>query len=95
MNLRLSRAALRDLDTIFRQGVLQIGPAQAERYQMGLKAAMKLLTEYPEINRLRTEFSKPFRIHRYSAHLIFYRIDQGDVLVTRVRHGGEDWMDNL
>jgi len=95
VSLRFSRAALRDLDTIFRQGVVQFGPLQAERYQVGLKAALKLLAAYPEMNRVRTEFSKPFRIYRYSAHLIFYRMERGDVLVTRIRHGGEDWMDNL
>lgn len=91
MKLRLSRRALDDLQSVYRQGVHQFGEQQAVSYQRALHEAFRFIAEFPEANRVRTEFSKPYRIQRHEAHLIFYRVEKGEVYITRIRHGHEDW----
>lgn len=91
MTLRFSRRALDDLQAIYRHGVHQFGETQATAYQRALHEAFRFIAEFPEANRLRTEFIRPYRIQRHEAHLIFYRIEKGEVYITRIRHGHEDW----
>lgn len=95
MKLRLSRRALDDLQVIYRQGVQQFGERQATSYQMALHEAFRFIAGFPEANRVRTEFVRPYRIHRHEAHLIFYRVEKGEVYITRIRHGHEDWASDL
>ncbi|MBY9066677.1 type II toxin-antitoxin system RelE/ParE family toxin [Hyphomonas sp. WL0036] len=93
--MRLSRQALVDLQAIYRQGVRQFGEQQAISYQRALHEAFRLISEFPEANRVRTEFARPYRIQRHEAHLIFYRIEKGEVYIVRVRHGHEDWTPDI
>jgi len=69
------------------------GVAQAERYSDGLEAAFQFLADYPRAARLRTEMPRPVRAHPYKSHLIIYRADQDGVLIIRIRHAREDWID--
>lgn len=94
MNVRISRQALSDLQAIYRQGVHQFGERQATAYQQALNEAFQFIAEFPNANRAREEFAKPYRIHRLQAHLIFYRVGDGEVHITRIRHGREDWNPN-
>lgn len=91
MKIRLSKPALGDLDAIYRQGVQQFGAQQAAAYQQTLKQAFRFIAEFPEANRVRSEFQIPYRIHRHEAHLIFYRVQNDEVYIARIRHGHEDW----
>ncbi|MFN3364093.1 MAG: type II toxin-antitoxin system RelE/ParE family toxin [Allorhizobium sp.] len=46
--------------------------------------------------RQRTELSPPVRVQRYRAHLVIYLTeDGGGVLIVRVRHGREDWQEDI
>jgi len=91
VKFRLSRQALVDLNAIYRQGVRQFGEQQAAIYQQALKETFRFIAEFPEASRVRTEFNRPYRVHRHQAHLIFYRLEDGKVYIARIRHGHEDW----
>lgn len=95
MNVRISRRALADLQAIYRQGVRQFGAQQATAYQQALNEALRFIAEFPEASRARTELVKPYRIHRHQAHLVFYRVQDDEVYITRIRHGHEDWQGDI
>ena len=91
--LTVSEDADRDLDDVYRQGVMTFGFAQADRYIEGLLGALDLIAEFPGAIRLRRELTPPVRAYPYKSHVILYDIDdRGDVLVVRIRHSHEDWM---
>ena len=92
MNYRLSRSAEDDIIAIYVTGVHKFGLDQAERYHAGLERLFAFLAENPRAARERTELAPPVRVHRYKAHLILYRIVGSEILILRVRHGREDWM---
>lgn len=37
------------------------------------------------------EYSPVVRVHPYRAHVIVYQIENGGIVIVRVRHGHEDW----
>ena len=93
--LNVSAGALRDLQSIYRQGVQLFGEAQALKYQRGLHDALAFLCEFPLASRVRPELGgRGYRSHRFNAHVIVYRISESDLYVVRVRHGREDWKDS-
>jgi len=90
---RLTRAAADDLVRIYLEGLALFGPAQADRYHAGLDATFAFLGDHPRAARLREEIVPPVRVHRYRSHLIVYEVADDDaVLILRVRHGREDWL---
>ncbi len=53
-----------------------------------------LIVANPQMARERHEISPPVRVHPFKAHLIVYTVlETGDVLIIRIRHSHEDWMD--
>lgn len=93
MGYRLSKKAQSDILDIFVHGAHDFGFAQAEKYHAGLEDILDFLAEYPRAARERFEINPPVRIHPYKSHLIAYVIEGADILVIRVLHGREDWMD--
>lgn len=70
------------------------GLAQAERYHARLQRAFDLLAANPTMARERSELSPPVRIHPCGSHIILYIVvADSDVLIVRVRHGREDWVE--
>ena len=94
MKYRISRPAVADIDRIAAEGLDQFGPTQANKYLDGLHKAFQLLASFPRSNRERVELSPPQRIQPYGAHLVFYEIEAEVVIITRIRHGREDWHDD-
>lgn len=93
MTWRLSQAAEEDLIGIWLYGADCHGPAQADRYQVGLEAVFDLLATFPELARERSDLTPPLRVHPFASHLILYLIrPDGSVFVVRVRHKREDWI---
>jgi toxin ParE1/3/4 len=92
MGFVLSLAAEEDIVDIAEEGVRLFGAAQAKRYHDDLFTIFSLIAANPRMARERLEISPPVRIHPFKAHLVVYRIEEGDdILVIRVRHGHEDW----
>lgn len=92
MKVRLSAEADADIRRLIMQGLERFGPVQVSTYIDGLEAIFHSLGEHPLLGKERTEFRLPYRTYAYHAHIIFYRIDYNGVLITRVRHGREDWL---
>lgn len=92
MKLRLTPAARDDLRAVFREGVRLFGEQQARRYLGQLERELHYVADFPEAVRLRDEFSRPVRIHRFGAHIIVFDIISDEVVVARIRHGREDWV---
>ncbi|OHV78488.1 type II toxin-antitoxin system RelE/ParE family toxin [Ensifer sp. LCM 4579] len=94
MGYRLSLEAEEDIIDIAEEGVRLFGPAQAGRYHDELFAIFDLIAANPRTARERFEISPLVRIHPFKTHLVVYRIEEdGDIIIVRVRHGHEDWLD--
>jgi toxin ParE1/3/4 len=94
MAYRLTRKATEDIIAIFAEGAHQFGLDQAEKSHAGLERIFMLLSDNPDLARNRLEISPPVRIYPYGSHLIIYLVEENlDVLIVRVRHGHEDWID--
>lgn len=94
MGFLLSRAAEEDIVAIAEAGIRLFGTSQARQYHDELFAILDLIAANPRMARERFEISPPVRIHPFKAHLVVYRIEEGDdILIIRVRHGHEDWAD--
>jgi toxin ParE1/3/4 len=91
MILRLTPAARDDLRAIFREGVRLFGEQQARRYLEQLGNELRFVGDFPQAVRLRDEFNRPVRVHRFNAHIIIFDIVGDEVVVARIRHGHEDW----
>jgi toxin ParE1/3/4 len=94
VRFRLSGAARGDLKAIYRQGEEQFGHKRADAYSSGLITAFNLIADYPHVGRLRTETRPPVRVQPYRSHVIVYATDKAGVLILRIRHAHEDWIDN-
>lgn len=94
MAYTLTRAAEADIINIYLEGATLFGVNQAERYAQELVRSFEFLSTHPKAARERLEINPPVRIHPSGVHMIVYEIDpNGDVLIIRVRHGREDWLD--
>lgn len=92
MAYRLTAKAEDDVISVFLQGVMLFGERQAEAYHHELTRLFALIAENPSMARERRELDPPMRVHPHKAHLVIYRVeDDGDVLIVRLRHAGEDW----
>ncbi len=94
MGYRVSRSAELDILGIFFQGLDDFGIRRAERYRDELKNQFRLIGEFPNIARLRTGFPDSIRALPHRSHVILYEHDGTDVVILRVRHGREDWLND-
>ena len=95
MKVRFSIAARHDLRAIYLQGYELFGRKQADVYAAGLGAALGMIADYPLSFRLRGETDLPVYVRSFRLHVIIYSVDEAGVLILRVRHGHEDWQDDL
>ncbi len=95
MTYRLTREAEADIIEIAEFGIRSWGIRQAQTYHNGLFELFELIASTPEMARQRTELSPPVRVQRYRAHLVMYLIEDGGVLIVRVRHAREDWQEDV
>lgn len=91
MRLRLTHLAQEDLRSIFREGVRLFGEQQARSYLGQISKELRFVGDFPQAVRMRDEFYRPVRVHRFNAHVIIFDIIGDEVVVARIRHGHEDW----
>ncbi|MFA3919310.1 type II toxin-antitoxin system RelE/ParE family toxin [Ruegeria hyattellae] len=84
-----------DLDEIWAHTVEAWSVAQAKAYLTGLGASLELIAEFPDLARLRVEFTPAVRIHPYKKHLIIFQSDETVVDVLRIVHSRRNWSDFL
>jgi len=78
--------AEQDIEGIWNDGAERWGVDQADRYFDGMVNLFDLLSEQPEIARLRDEFSPPVRIHPYGSHIVVFEIVETGIAIIRVLH---------
>jgi toxin ParE1/3/4 len=95
MAYRLTRRAEADVIEIYLNGVERFGVEHAEAYHAALERTFELVARHPRLAQERTEIVPAVRIHPSGAHVIVYTVGaDDDVLIVRVRHGREDWIDD-
>lgn len=95
MGYRLTNRAEEDIISLFVTGSKQFGTAQAEHYHNQLERCFQFLADNPLAAPQRNEISPPVRVHPFGAHLIIYQtLDTRDILVIRIRHAHEDWIND-
>ncbi|MEM9128234.1 MAG: type II toxin-antitoxin system RelE/ParE family toxin [Pseudomonadota bacterium] len=70
------------------------GVEQRRKYLNGMNAAFERLADMPLMAPERQDIDPPVRIYRYQQHLVVYLLDETGILIVRVRHQSEDWLDD-
>lgn len=92
MSYSLSAKAEEDIIEIFVEGAKTFGVDQAQAYHAALSNILELLNNNPELAQQRFEINPPIRIYPFKSHLVIYLVDDSNILVVRVRHQKEDWI---
>ena len=87
--------AVADLDAMWAYTVETWSETQATTYLTGLDVALQLLADFPDMARVRQEFSPPVRIHPYQKHLIVFLADDTKIDVVRITHSRANWSEFL
>ena len=83
---RLSRLAEADLTNIGAYTLRTWGEDQTIRYLDGLEAHCRQLADNPELGRACDHIRPGLRRMEHGRHVVFYRIEAGGVLVSRILH---------
>jgi toxin ParE1/3/4 len=83
---RLSRLAEADLMDIGVYTLHRWGEDQTLRYLDGLEACCQHLADHPESGRLCDHIRPGLRRMEHARHVVFYRIEAGGILVSRILH---------
>ena len=84
--LRLTPAALGDLENIWSYTAQQWGEKQAERYLDGLNACFEAIATSP-LSAPTCEHIRPgYRRQRVERHTVYYRVEDAMVVIVRVLH---------
>lgn len=94
MSFRLSGRAEADLGELYWIGADAFGVSRADDYVAGLIRTLEFIGDFPHAIRERPELAGSLRVHTYVSHVILYEIEDGTVVIQRIRHGREDWMAN-
>jgi len=88
---RLTPAAQKDLEDIWRYTARHWSVMQADRYTDILEDTFEQLLFMPEMAHERPEFHPPVRIHPSAEHLIIYRIEGDHLIILRILGAGLGW----
>ena len=86
--LRVSLSARADLREIWNYIEEGSGSSTvADRFMDSLRDRFRLLSEWPLIGRARNDLRTGLRTSAVGDYLIFYRLENSDVVIQRVLHG--------
>lgn len=89
--IELSPEASQDLDDINQYTIERWGIEQAEAYAHLIELAIERIGQFPEIGTNRIERNIEFRVLPIEQHLIFYRVSEEQVNISRIVHRRTDW----
>ncbi|MEY8099252.1 type II toxin-antitoxin system RelE/ParE family toxin [Falsihalocynthiibacter sp. S25ZX9] len=78
--------AEQDVAEIWTDGAQRWDLDQADAYFDGMMSLFDLLSEQPEIARLRHEFKPPIRLHIYRSHIVIFETVETGIAIIRVLH---------
>ena len=90
--VRLSRRAQADLQSISRHTARNWGRQQALAYLDSLENCCQLLSQHPALGKDASIVATGLRMHRHQSHIVLYRVDHGGILVARILHERMDVM---
>jgi toxin ParE1/3/4 len=93
--LTLSPRAQLDIDEIWDYTANRWGIDQAETYVRRLGQHMTLIARQPELGNLCPEIRTGYHRFPCEAHILFYRVVEGDVEVVRILHSQMDFVRHL
>ena len=90
----LSAEARHDLRAIIAYGVENFGHDATRRYVVRLPDVFETIVSFPGIARLRPELGADTRAFPVGSHVVIYEVRADAILILRVRHGREDWLND-
>ncbi len=87
---RLSRKAAADLEAIATYTIEQFGIDQARRYRDSLGSRFEQLVESPKLGRRAEQLARGLRRLDHESHIVFYTVENDDVLIVRILHSHMD-----
>jgi len=90
----LSAIAEEDLIQIYVDGATSFGLEQAQHYYRKLFKTFQFLAENPLAAPIRPELAHDIRVHPVALHLVIYTARPQDILILRIRHAREDWLNH-
>lgn len=88
--LHISPEARIDLRDIRRYTTQEWGARQLEIYTERLKQVIRRLLDFPELGHVRDDLYPGCRAFTAEQHVIFYRITENEIVISRVLHGSQD-----
>jgi toxin ParE1/3/4 len=86
---RISLRARRTLMEVF-EFTESFGRYQADAYHAGFEKTFGLIAEFPRIGRAADDLTAGLRRFRFQSHHIFYKPDDGYVLIVQIFHVSQD-----
>lgn len=90
VDLQYSPEASADIDEIAAFSVERFGVEVADTYLAGLELACERLQDFPEMAAVYPRIRPKIRCLIYRSHRIFYRFEDGVVLIVRILHHARD-----
>ena len=90
----LSTLAEEDLIQIYIDGATSFGLEQAHQYHQKIFQVFKFLAENPLAAPTRPELTAEIRVHPVASHIVLYTARRKDILILRIRHAHEDWLNH-
>ena len=88
--VRLTAAARADVRDIRRFTARQWGIRQRDVYSAQLYAGLERLVQFPELGQERNDLSAGCRAVRVGQHIVYYRVTEAEIVISRVLHMNQD-----
>ena len=90
-----SSRAILDTEALYAASLAQFGQRAADRYFAIMLDAAQFASDHPLAAPERVDCLIPVRVRYFGAHLLVYRLAGDDVVIVRVFHQSQDWIDLL
>ncbi|MBD3655353.1 type II toxin-antitoxin system RelE/ParE family toxin [Marinobacter sp.] len=81
---RLSERADEDFESIYVYGLRNFGVVQADAYADGLEAWFEQIANQPQLYLAVDHIRAGYRLSVYKSHSIYFRVDEGGVIIVRI-----------
>ena len=88
--VRLTAAARADVRDIRRYTARQWGARQRDVYHAQLYEGLERLSQFPELGQERNDLAAGCRALRVAQHVVYYRVTETEIIVSRVLHMSQD-----
>ena len=94
-SIQLSPKALADLDAIWKYSEENRGEARSETYVRGINAALELVAANPHVARDAGSIRPGLLKYYVGSHVIFFRLNDKNIVVSRILHARMDFPRHL